>query len=324
MINLRGKKILIMSCILLLCGGLSGLVTYLFFSPTVAKYFVRLTASGEAVARGYYFSSNVLSTGDGTNIEVSAWQGKEYVFSLNLRNYDNVLLYNEEGQDVNYTIDVMIEEGEELCGAGDYSVTITKGGDPVNGDDIHTLTGEEGERKSDTFLIKVSSLLEDNGEIVPLPTGSRLSFRIIAQNSLDDMYHIRLSAAITLNVAEFSDFIKDQYVHYTPGDPVLLFGLTTTEILDGSSSNTKTVRIGWDRDYLRANEFNDIIFNIKSANAAGDFTLGTYNAAEGWLELEMRGFSGIELEFIVLAELVPDQDDSYNDYIFAEVVEEAN
>lgn len=116
-LNIGRKPVFIAALIgIALLVGISGF--------TYAKYYAKRDNKGVSVASGLYFNSNCISNVEGdTEIpldEIDLLKAPGYVnpeggsiFYLDIRNYDNHLLYNELYLDVEYTIKFLKLNGED-------------------------------------------------------------------------------------------------------------------------------------------------------------------------------------------------------------------
>lgn len=141
-INKKNLRIALMVCLVLVLS-ISG--------TALAKYYATRNNKGVSVAAGLYFNSNCLGNVPGEikelpDVDVTTMPGyvnKEggNIFHLEIRNYDNHILFNELYLDVEYTISFMLVEGASASiEYKDESGTITNVplllGQPV------TLTGQ--------------------------------------------------------------------------------------------------------------------------------------------------------------------------------------
>lgn len=140
--KIRNRRAAIVSMAVLAAAAcLMGGISY-------AKYYASKYRQGIAVASGLYFNSNKLYTSQGDtrniqNIDTSGmmanvngrkWTGKELLFDIEVRNYDNNLLFNDSNLNVEYEICFMLTE--DPAGAN-YSVGKVEGSS-VTG--VQTLT----------------------------------------------------------------------------------------------------------------------------------------------------------------------------------------
>lgn len=85
-----------------------------------AKYYSQSARAGIAIASGIYFTANyaVSVEEDGEfyeSVVKSDYQGNEYSFNFEVRNYENNLLFNESGVDIPYSLSFWL--GETPSGA---------------------------------------------------------------------------------------------------------------------------------------------------------------------------------------------------------------
>ena len=146
--NRKNKKALIKS-IILACLGVIALVG-MISGVTYAKYYSIQSRQGISIASDMYFSSNVLVRDAGKttdqairDIDGSAypvcvnserWTGKDTRIDIQIRNYDNNLLFNDRSLSVGYTICFYLLEKPE--GATYYAVDTGAGYNQAIGTEI--------------------------------------------------------------------------------------------------------------------------------------------------------------------------------------------
>lgn len=121
--QLHTKKYGIVFCFLL-----SLLLFCLAGGILLAKYYAERSNKGVATASSLYFSSNLLKNVQKLNendypvvYNTSAWDGTDpYVYNLEIRNYQNQLLYNDQNLDIQY--DISFQLVNETDG-GTYQIT---------------------------------------------------------------------------------------------------------------------------------------------------------------------------------------------------------
>ncbi|MDD6069477.1 MAG: hypothetical protein PUC12_01500 [Clostridiales bacterium] len=156
------------------CRAVLGFITSLVLlclagGVLVAKYYAGRSNKGVATASSLYFSSNVLKSlnnGTGDPVEgnypiiynTSTWNGNDpYIFDVEIRNYQNQLLYNDRNLDITYDISFELMDTTD---GGSYSVSY--------GNETRTLTSENktavfsnktlqgGMARADQFKISVT------------------------------------------------------------------------------------------------------------------------------------------------------------------------
>lgn len=116
--KIRHRRAAILSVAVLAAAGcLMGGISY-------AKYYASKYRQGIAVASGLYFNSNKLYTNQGDTTNIAAidtsgimvnvndrrWTGGDLKFNIEIRNYDNNLLFNDSNLNVEYEICFMLVE----------------------------------------------------------------------------------------------------------------------------------------------------------------------------------------------------------------------
>lgn len=165
-LNISKKALFIgfIACILVFIG---------FSSVSLAKYYAKRDNKGVSVASGLYFNSNCISNVAGsidtplTGIDLTRVPGYVNpeggsVFHMDIRNYDNHLLFNELYLDIEYTIAFLKLNGETV--SVEYTDNAGKNVQKVLGDDeIFTLTGRElegGAARYHRYVVKTTNALD--------------------------------------------------------------------------------------------------------------------------------------------------------------------
>lgn len=150
---------------LVLIVGISGV--------TLAKYYAKRDNKGVSVASGLYFNSNCISNVEGeTDIEmdeIDLLKAPGYinpeggsVFYLDIRNYDNHLLYNELYLDVEYTIRFLKLNGKDAS----VEYTDEKGNDirvELKDGEEFKLTGKKlagGSARYHSYIIRTTNAVD--------------------------------------------------------------------------------------------------------------------------------------------------------------------
>lgn len=167
------KRLNLVKRILCLCFIACVLVLVGFSSISLAKYYAKRDNKGVSVASGLYFNSNCISNLAGsidtalTDIDLSQVPGYVNpeggsVFYMDIRNYDNHLLYNELYLDVEYTISFLKINGETASVeyTGNNGTNVQK----ILGDgEVFTLTGRTlagGAARYHRYTVRTTNALD--------------------------------------------------------------------------------------------------------------------------------------------------------------------
>lgn len=259
--KIRAIAGLVLSFVMLLASG----------AVLVAKYYAARSNKGVATASSLYFTSNYLRTVNGleeadypATYNTDAWSGDAaYDFDLEIRNYQNHLLYNDENLDITYKIEFKLIDTTD---GGTYSVvyqdeqkTIT---DTVACEYEVTLNG--GQAIANHFKISVKKP-DGNDDInyksvgilvkaTPVSPGYMTNYGslggVLFAGIVSSQYELK---------GEFSK-ISDDLDRYT-GFPY------TVTYKPGASGSTKNIRITWDSGKLQMDKNCEYYYNIETSEA---------------------------------------------------------
>lgn len=268
------------------------LALFLVSVVSVAKYQVTKNNKGVATAGNFYFTSNYLKETIGINdtdfsdipyiYSEGEWSGQsDYGFFLTIQNYENRLMFNESGLDVEYeiTFELAPEEGQNVEGiywvkGPDNEKRELSVGNKVSYQGCH-LTG--GTAKADRFEIVVPApsqavALEDYTSVpimvIATPTApeyisdsykeesKKLAAKLVA-NILADKYS--LVYGYTMKKAE-TDVVK---VESWVGFP---YEITYTP---GSQGVAHTMEMTWNHQMLQMDAHNEL-YRIAKGEIADD------------------------------------------------------
>lgn len=159
----------------LIIGILVGVAVFLSISgAALAKYYAKRDNKGVSVASGLYFNSNCISNVSG-DIDISLDQidlqtvpgyvnpEGGNIFYLEIRNYDNYLLYNELYLDLQYTIEFLKINGKTAVVEYIDNQGVEQNKELADGE-IFTLTGREiegGSAKYHSYVVKTTNAEDD-------------------------------------------------------------------------------------------------------------------------------------------------------------------
>ncbi len=289
----KSEKKISMPTRVLACASLLSILLCMPY-VTDTKYIAQINRFEMAVAQPLYFSSNYLGEGNGNKYSILGWNGKPYSFNLQIRNYDNELLFNEDNIDVRYGIGTKIyTEGYN----SDYTIDISIPSDATSLTDFaypqhwtqdgitsraaYQITG--GEKKRQDFRVSI----KPTGESGALPPEAKIYFEIYATTEWGKDYAIQLLGSFEMTVAASTKFIGETQTHEL--DTMIMFNVKTNLINDGV--NEKVILFSWDPQSLYINEYQSTAFNVINNHP------NYYSKADGRLWMKVQAFSNIDLEF---------------------------
>lgn len=154
----------------LLIGFMIGIVMALGVTTfSIAKYYAKRDNKGVSVASGLYFNSNCISNVPGKidtplkNIDLTTVPGYVNpeggdIFYMDIRNYDNHLLYNELYLDLEYTISFLKLNGED-CSVQYTDSTGAEVRQELKDGEVFTLTGRElkgGAARYESYIVRTN------------------------------------------------------------------------------------------------------------------------------------------------------------------------
>ncbi len=278
------------------CGCMSILLCLPYM--TDAKYVGQVNRFDMAVADSLYFTSNYLSEETGNTYSIQGWNGKAYTLALEMRNYDNSLLYNMEGVDVTYGFGYKIIGGEEY--SENYTISITSSDAeasaladsgftfPSTWGDIttvgpYTLAGSSDAPQTQRFNVVIAPEGTD-----ALPANTKIKFEIYAATNSSEGYFLERKGTFTFTVAEGTEFIKGKEIS-DMGSTVSVT-IRTNNLIDGASE--KIVVFSWNPDYLHLNENENTAFNLINNNPSE-----YYDKEDGLLYVKMQAYAKVSLQF---------------------------
>ncbi len=298
-----------------------GVVSMLLSIPfvTEAKYTGQINTFELGVAQSVYLTSNYLSEGAGNTYSIQGWKGTEYTLNLNMRNYENALLYNKSDVSVTFGFGVRIKSGNGL--STDYTIRIepvVSHETPDTGDSGNTPEpeapttptppevtfaypdhwGEDKEIKpcgfytiqgNDAAAQTISFALIITPKTANLAADTEIEFEVYAVTDAHETYEITLGGTFRFRVAGEVKFIgiKEEKAQSSMID----LTVKTNNVNEGNDE--KIVVFKWDPAVLYINEFESTAFNIIHIHKE----LGKYDATQGLLYIKMQAYSSINLEF---------------------------
>ncbi len=249
------------------------LILAVFVAPLLSesRYRSYLNSFVAVIAKEYYFSSNYLKEG-GASYLINGWDGATVSMDdIQIRNYDNTLLANQDGQDLNYllTWDVKVynEGKQDITATYPYTLEITYKedestfvGEETRTPDIDhtkktvgcTIVGD-GNSKRDTYGLRLVAPSLPEGTPA-LANNSYAIVTLTATNVNDrNQYSRTITSRIRYNVSMLEQFIRTFLVTDDGKQTV------TTEIATNTipgTGNIQKIYLWWDLAVLAVDQFN--------------------------------------------------------------------
>ncbi len=261
---------------------------------TQAKYVGEVNRFDPAVAQPVYLSSNYLSK-EGNTYSIQGWNGRQYELVLDIKNFDNSLLYNPTGTDVTYWLGYKIRSDDGNSVGYTVSISPSTAGlqeetsgvtIPPNWSNNITSAGayklRGGDISTQSFSIKITP---SSGEALPEET--RIHFELYAATQRGENYIIDLSGSFKFRVAEQLSFIGRTEIE----DSSTMTTLSIETNLVNDNLKERIVLVSWDPSKLYINEFESTVFNIITK------TPGDLDKVGGNLYMRLQAYTKVELEF---------------------------
>lgn len=300
----------------------------------VAKYYAYKYEQGISVASAFYFNSNKLlkvpgaTTADAirnmdtsdmpVNINESKWVSGDCLFEIEIRNYDNNLLFNEADLDTGYEVCFYLLGTPK--GARYYVVDTASGAQKeLTADDkMQFFTGQlqGGTLSRDKYQIRIhlNSEEEYNEEtkvlVVAYPTSPEYLY------SADNQEH-RLAGVFQGHYSEpymrvdSADFMVEQESDYTDitwRDKVedlsgLIFNIKTTGdvITDENNAVKQEAVVKWKSEYVQISEYDEYYLAAKKEAKTDSSWLKTETDANGdkwtYMKIKVLPYSSVNITF---------------------------
>lgn len=322
----RAAMFLIPLCALLSCGW------YVY-----AKYLAQSVQKGVALASSIYFTSNHAapsgsSLDDMTDALVSVAEsgdgdGRNYDFNVEIRNYENILLYNSSNAKIPYTVSFQLAA---TPAAGDsYKVTasVKKEADGR----IETVTGETQTLSANDWVTFENELpggeaLSDDYQIqVTSSAGNPVPIYVRANTKDGALLTERLKGKIMLQArADSGDFLKT-YGFSVPSDGTdaekfaalqkqseFSYKITTGGISADAGSDADVVTLYWDSAVYDIDRFSNAYLAWEESENTGPKEIDVANLqslfpgetwSQGWngpahcITIKMSAYASVNIGF---------------------------
>lgn len=309
----REKKVLLIALALLAVLGIGGGVAF-------AKYYSINYREGVSVASGLYFGSNKLTTVPGSvtdmsdiaanetdtlpvNVNTTKWSGDETTFDIEIRNYENHLLYNDASLAIEYEVCFMMLDTPK--GANYY---VEKYGEPstrkalyeeesdgtvitpvgTGGAAVKTFTGTlpGGSLAADRYTLIIKMVNPERYDqakarvlAVAYPTApDYVRNDTYQQNRLLGVFQgVYSQIELSVDTAEFkvqeeSDYNAGTWKGKVKDLSGLIYNVKTKGDIVTDSSDSITIKpqvmIRWKKDYLKISEYDEYYLAAKAMDAA--------------------------------------------------------
>lgn len=301
------------------------LVAGLLTSLVVAKYYAYQSAPGVSVASAFYFNSNRLEKNTGgvtmeaiellasdtsdmpVNVNTSKWTNGDCLFDIEVRNYDNNLLYNENGLDVGYEICFYLLGTPKGANYSVKNIATNESYELTTSNKTKTFAGtlQGGSLSRNQYQIIIS--LKDGSQYDETVKVLAVAYPVSPDylyNETDQEYRLagifqgHLSEAeMSIESANFLVETEDDYkadwkraVEDLSG---LIFNIKTIGdvVTDDSNTVKQDVVVKWNNKYLAISEYDDYYIAAKNA--------GTLKINGDWrsMTIKMLPYSSVNITF---------------------------
>lgn len=235
-----------------------------------AKYLAQSVQRGITIASSIYFTCNYASPSqtpgdDMTDALVSVVQstdtdGKGYNFTVEIRNYENILLFNSRTAQIPYTVEFWLADAG---GTGDtYQATAkvkTKNTDGILEETTETKTITQDNPASFNNILTGGQALSDGYEIkVTAPSGKTVPIYVRVKTADGALLTERLKGKIMLQTrSDAGKFLKsfgfntngdtpDEQFKYLQKQSEFSYKITTGGVSQEDGGNTEMVTLYWD------------------------------------------------------------------------------
>lgn len=307
----------------------------------VAKYYAYKYEQGISVASAFYFNSNKLlkvpgaTTADAirnldisdmaVNINESKWVSGDCLFEIEIRNYDNNLLFNEAGLDTGYEVCFYLLGTPR--GARYYVSDVASGIQKELAVDskMQFFTGQlqGGTLSRDRYQIRIhlNSEEEYNEEVkvlvVAYPTSPEYLYNAdnqehrlvgVFQGHYSEPY-MRVDSADFL-VEEESDYTDTTWRDKVQDLSGLIFNIKTTGdvITDENNAVKQEAVVKWKSEYIQISEYDEYYLTAKEEAKADSAWLKTETDENGdkwtYMKIKVLPYSSVNITFYKTAKFL--------------------
>lgn len=350
--KLKEKRIKIQSVIII---AVLIIAAGIMVSTVIAKYYAYKSEPGIAVASAFYFSSNKLEklngatdkdsilTMDTSNLAVSVnenkWVSGECLFPIEIRNYDNNLLFNEKDLDAEYEICfrlIGVPAGAEYVAAKTENGNIVERQQLTVDNGVVYFTGklEGGTLAGDEYQLIVTltdgQAYDDSVKVLVVAYPTKPDYLYSAdeqEHRLVGLFQGHLSEAeMDIESADFivqsdTDYNETSWRDKVQGLSGLIFNVKTNGdvITDDSNTVKQEAVVKWNSKYLQISKYDECYIKAKnkaagSAEEAADPSWWEEKQDENgdtwiYMKIEALPYTSINITFYKTQEFL----DKFND-----------
>ncbi len=226
----------------------------------VAKYYAGRRNKGVATASSLYFTSNLLKnvsnvTEDNYPViyNTDAWDGvNPYQFSLEIRNYQNQLLYNDRNLDIQYQINFQLVGTTD---GGSYQVTYGSETKTITSNSACSFTAglAGGQARADQFSVSFARP-EGNTSSTYRSVGIRVTATPVSPDYVAN--YETLGGILYASIVSSKFELKGEFSKIPTGKVGQYAGFPyTISYKPGVDGATRKIRITWDSSKLQLDQF---------------------------------------------------------------------
>lgn len=259
-----------------------------------AKYYSLSAKEGIAIATGVYFTSNYAHDADGEfveNLVNIGYKGGDASFSLEVRNYENNLLFNTDNVNISYTIEMWLESAP--TDGAEYSISVGEG---VN-DTKQVLGAGEGNKvtisdqsihggaaRSNSYYISLDA--PDEHVSIPIYVRIQTLDGSLINRTLTGKMLLSGSAKTESKIESQGFVIPEEPAEQTEFERLTSLSAFTYEILtvgSASSGATEELKVSWDPTVLSIDLFDEAYMEwLEAAQKEDPNITGPKTADNGW------------------------------------------
>lgn len=239
--------------------GLTG-GTYVY-----AKYYSVSAREGIAIATGVYFTANYAHDADGEFVESLVnigYKGGDASFSLEVRNFENNLLFNTDNVNIPYTIEMWLEsapaEGIEYSVSVGDAKYVLKAGEE-NKETISDQSIAGGSARANIYAISLSA--PDDHTAIPIYVRIQTLEGSLINRTLTGKMLLSGSAKTESKIESQEFVIPEEPTDQTEFERLNSLSAFTYEVLTvgslASSGATEKLEISWDPTVLSIDLFDE-------------------------------------------------------------------
>ena len=275
-----------------------------------AKYYSHDHKSSVAVAGSIYFTSNYAIKSESENeffesIVAYGYQGTDYIFEFEVRNYENVMLFNDSSVVIPYSVRFWLGETTDKA---TYTVKYNDSKMTITADKENTAVFTDqiisgGKASANSYTISVDVAVED-GEFEPIPIyvevvtdqGAILSRTLRGKMVFDTT----VVAKTYIEAAEFIVYedVESDEEQFEEIEKMseLIYEIRTVGNVVSNASVTDELKVSWNPDVLELDLYNDAY--LEWLDSTGE--TGPLEDTNGWkyITIEVMSYSSNIIYFL--------------------------